>query len=260
LKATRVFCLATALLCLSSLGHAEAPKTFYDHLKDSWAFGEVSVIAPLEYRDGGLLAFPGRITELVRARYGQPRSVLIIYEVANPGDPLPFEEGTSFVAPIRVLPRTKYWRDNLPTSPRHEVLGGVRYVFKGEAADAAKKLGAAYASTLTMGMPERKLRQGEIVAEALTSPVAVLREDSVTFLSTRTLTHISEKAAAAMAAFAAGEAAEEQRIAILEAIGRAKLDRTRPQLEKLASGKGAVAEAASRALKELGATAENDEG
>lgn len=258
LKVIRTISLVAAFFCLPTLVHADTTKTFYDYLKDSWAFGEIAVVAPLEYRDGGLLAFPGRITDLIHARYGKPRSVLVIYEVKDPAVPLPFEKDTSFVAPLRVLPRTKYWRDNLPTSPRHEVLGGVRYVFTGDDAARAKELGGAYAATLGMEMPDRKLRQGEIVAGALSSPVEVLRDDSVSFLSGRTLTHINEKATAAMTAFAAGDAPVDQRVAIIDAIGRAKLAGAKPQIEKLAKSGGEIGAAASRALGALAPAADSD--
>jgi hypothetical protein len=232
--------------------HAGPPKTLYDHIQDSWAFGEISVIEPLTYRDGGLYAFPGRITELIHARYGHPRSILVVYEVVDPEDPLPFDKGTTFVAPLRVLPRTKYWRDNLPNSPRHEVLGGRRYVFKGDDAAAVKVLGAAWAATLDMGMPDRKLRQGEIVSGALDSEVKVLMEDSVRFLTGRTLTHITEKATTAMLVFASSDAPEELRVGILEAVGRAGLEDAKPVLKKLGARADATGAAALRAQSLLG--------
>ncbi len=247
------------LLCLGTAVHANQTKTFYDHIQDSWAFGVIDVIDPMKYRDGRLLAFPGRISELIHARYGKPRSVLVVHEVVKADDPVPFEKGRSFVAPLRVLPRTKYWRDNLPTTPRHEVLGGSRYAFSGDDVEGAKALGKAWAETLDMGMPDRKLRQGEIVAGALSSATGVLSEDSVNFLTGRTLTHITEKAYTDMLAFAGGDAPAKQRVGILDAIGRAGLTGAKPGLEKLAEHEDSIGAAALRALSLLGTERPTDE-
>jgi hypothetical protein len=250
-KLSRLF---IALLVLSFVRTADAapPKTFFDHVEDSWAFGEIGVMEPMKFREGRLLAYPGKITELVYARYGRPRSILLIHEIIDPEQPLPFEPGERFVAPLRVLPRTAYWRDNLPNTPRHQVLGGRRYIFKGDAAETAKKVGGAYAATIGRGMPDRKLDQVEIVADALTSPLAVLREDAVRYLSDRRLTHVREASAAKMSAFAASDAPVDQRIAIIGAIARAGLTSEGARLEKLGAGDDAVAAAALRAATTLG--------
>jgi HEAT repeat protein len=258
LKVILTLCV-TMLAGIPAVASATRSDTFYDHIKASWAFGEIGVIEPMTYRGGMLLAYPGRITELIHARYGRPRSILLIHEITNAEEPSPFSKGTPFVAPLRVLPRTKYWRDNLPNTPRHEVLGGRRYVFTGDEATAAKELGKQYAATLGMDMPDRKLQQGELVAGALSSPVKVLSEDSAGYLSGRTLTHINAKASAAMIAYAAGEAPEKLRVAIIDAIGRAQLKDVTPGLEKLAKRNDATGAAALRALAAFGverATAE----
>lgn len=234
-----------------------APKTFFDLLDRAWAVGELRLSAALEYRDGRLLAFPAHLTDLVHARLGKPRTLMIVHE-RNPADSEPFlKEGDQFLAAVGVLPDHSYWRDNLPVTKRHEILGGRRYVFKSSdpaAMETAKAIAGAYTATLALGMPERARRQAGVMVDALLSGVPVLAEDGLRALlrSPRLARDLDGASVARLAAFLSDDSADPAvrgRLAL--AAGEQGADSFVTVLEKLAGRDDAVAAAALAGLDHL---------
>jgi hypothetical protein len=251
-----------ALLLLSSVGSARAdrPKTYFDYIERSWACAEVELQKPLTFRNGLVLAYPGTLVDVAYARHANPRSIFLIEELASNDDKSPVAEGERFFAPIQVLPDHSYWRDNLPNSPRHGVLGGRRYIFKGNDAVVAKALTKAYGESLKLKMPEKRIRQQAVIVDALTSSVQVLREDALRHLTTVPVPakHYDEATIARLGAYIKGDAPLENRAQIAAIVGRAEMRSLIPDLESLGKQDDGVAASALRSLELLGAPRSTD--
>jgi hypothetical protein len=252
---TRRLTLATALvLSTATVAVADRPKTYFDYVERAWACAEVDLRPPLEFRDGLVLAYPGTLVDVVHARHGNPRSILLVQELVSKDDVSPVKAGERFFAPIQVLPEHSYWRDNLPTSPRHGVLGGRRYIFKADDLEAAKALTRAYAETLDDSMPERRRKQQAIIVDALTSSVRVLREDALQRLTSVPVPagHYEEATIHRLGAFAKSDAPAADRAQIVAVAGAAGMKTLTPDLELLAKKDDVVAASALQALEVLG--------
>ena len=238
-------------LCSPAL--AGEPLTFFDNLERAWAVGRLKLMGPLEFRDGRVLAFPGHITDLAYAKVGRPRTILLVYEIPAGQDKASLEKGDVFFAPIGLLPTHSYWRDNLPPTNRHGILGGRRYVFRGKDMEAAEEVAKAYTSTFELAMPGRLQRAGEAVVGALSCPVAILQEDAVRYLlsSHSLIDHLTPTATAKLGEFLKSDAPAGQRAGLARALGRAGVGGLADTLESLATGDDRVAAGALDGLDGL---------
>lgn len=245
------------LLLLSAAGAARAdrPKTYFDYIERAWACAEAELRRPLTFRDGLVLAFPGTLVDVVYARHGRPQSILLVEELVSKDDASPVKEGDRFFAPIQVLPQHSYWRDNLPNTPRHGVLGGRRYIFKGDDLRPAKELTRAYSATLAMKMPERRTRQQAVIVDALTSKVKVLQEDALRRLTTFPVPaeQYDKATIERLGQYAKSDAPPADRAAVVAMAGPAGMKGLVPDLEALAQNDDIVAAGALESLDVLGA-------
>ena len=227
-----------SLLLLGSAGvaHADRPKTYFDYVERAWACAEIELRKPIPHRDGLLLAYPGTLVDVVYSRHSKPQSILLIEELTSKDDQSPVAEGERFFAPIQVLPDNSYWRDNLPNTPRHGVLGGRRYIFKGEDAAAAKELTKAYTDTFKLDMPEKRMKQQAVIVGALTSSVKVLREDAVRRLTALPVPakQYDEATIRRLGDYVKSDAPAADRAQIAAVIGQADMRALTPDLELLA--------------------------
>ncbi|MFQ5477991.1 MAG: HEAT repeat domain-containing protein [Candidatus Binatia bacterium] len=251
----RIGCLLSLLLSWAWPGVVSATeaKTFYDYLERAWAVGEVRLSAPMKFRDGKLLAFPGQITDLAYAKVGKPRSILLIHEVREAeAEPL-FEAGTVFVGPINLLPRYSYWRDSLPNTPHHQVPGGRRYVFTAEDAAPALEIAKSYTAALGMKMPRKAVEKVTVQVRGLGSGVRVIVEDSARELAANNVLSrdLNEESLEALLAFVKSGNYQEERVLLVEAMGFYSVDKAAERLEKLASRDDEVGAAALLALERL---------
>lgn len=244
--------LAAATL-VPAVGTAEQPKTYFDHVQHSWAVGAISLSREFKFRDGRLLAYPGRFVDLVHARLGNPRSIMFIYELAADEDAPPFAPDQPLFAPIEVLPRYKYWRDNLPKTPHHAVAGGRRYLFTGDDIGPASAAARTYAATLEMKGRDRWRSQNAVFVEAMLSGVEVLRQDGVRHLSRQLpLTRVlDDESVEKLGRFLIGDHPERERERVLRAIGRAGTKSMSGAVETLAARDDEVAAAALAVLAQL---------
>ncbi len=234
---------------------ATESKTFFELLERAWAVGEIRLSAAIEHRGGRLLVFPAHIVDLIHARVGKPRTILVVHEHAATGAEPVFKEGDRLLAAIGILPEHSYWRDNLPATKRHEILGGRRYAFKDSELDGAKEMARAYTATLDDQMPLRARRQASVMVEALLSDIPVLAEDAMRTLTRapRLARDIDKEAQARLSAFLADESAEAAlRGRLARAAGGQGADAFVPVLEQLSLKDDAVAAPALAALDDLG--------
>jgi len=251
----RIIILALALVACAGTAHAQEPKTYFDYVETAFAVAEVHPSEkPLEFRKGMVLVFPASLSDLVYARMGKPENVMIVFEKHSADDKPPFEPGGMFFAPIRVLPQYSFWRDNLPNTPRHEILGGSRYVFKGDQVDEAKRITGLYAATLAHKGVEGWPDQAGAVIEALFSKNGILREDAVRKLSNspNLMKALKPEGRTRLAEYLGGDYPENERVRLIEAVGKAGATDMAPELEKLAKRDDATGAAALRALEQLG--------
>lgn len=250
--------LASAGLVLGlapALVGAAEPKTLFDHIESSYVFGEVQVAKPLHFREDTLLVYSTTVTDLMHARIGKPRQLMLVQELSKKDDKRPFEAGESFVAPIALLPEYSYWRDNLPKTPHHQVLGGNRYIFKGAAEiEEVKRIARPFAATLARKRAERWVDQCAAVVEGLTATVAVLREDSSRYLANNPvlLERMPQATLERLASYLGSDAAEAERLRIIDAIGTARVAAMAGMLEPLGARDDTTGAAALRARERLG--------
>jgi HEAT repeat protein len=247
--------LLLSLLGLAGTAYADRPKTYFDYIERAWACADIELRKPLEHRDGLVLAYPGTLVDVAYSRHGNPQSILLVEELTSKEDKSPVSEGELFFAPIQVLPEHSYWRDNLPNTPRHGVLGGRRYIFKGEDAAAAKALTKTYAESFKMQMPEKRMRQQAVVVGALTSGVKVLREDAIRRLTTMVVPakQYDDATIRSLGDYVKSDAPTADRAQIAIVIGQAGMNTLVPDLEVLAKKNDVVAASALQALEQLGA-------
>ncbi len=233
---------------------ADRPKTYFDYVERAWASAEIELRSPMTYRDGFVLAYPGTLIDVVQARQGRPQSILLVEELTSKDDISPVKEGERFFAPLQVLPDHSYWRDNLPATPRHGVLGGRRYIFSGADLAPAKELTKAYAATLALDMPERRIRQQALIVDTLSSSVKVLREDAVRRLTSLPVPakQYDDKTIRRLAEYAKGNAVAVDRASIVQVMGQAGMTAAIPDLQLLAQRDDVVGASALDALEALG--------
>ena len=252
--------VTSALLLLAASAPAtaatgNAPKTVFEHAGRAWAVATVVLGRPLQYRDGKLRAFPSRIVDLMAAARGEPRNVMLVYEVAADEMEKPFfNENDEIFGPIELLPEHSYWRDNLPPTPRHAIAGGRRNVFRGEEIAEARRVLKPYLDAYARKGRERIPGEIAAVAAALDTTVPRLREDAVQFLLARAELgqQFPDAARPAIAGYLAGPAPAPERARLIEAVGKAKFEAIAPNLEALAGGNDEVAVAALAALENMG--------
>jgi len=252
--------LLLSLLGVAGTARADRPKTYFDYIERSWACADVELRKPIEHRDGLVLAYPGTLLDVAYARHGKPQSILLIEELTSKDDKSPVSEGEHFFAPLQVLPEHSYWRENLPNTPRHGILGGRRYIFKGEDAAVAKELTKAYAESFKLGMPEKRVKQQAVIVGALTSSVQVLREDAIRRLTTLTVPakQYDDATIRRLGDYVKSDAPAGERAQIATVIGQAGMTTLIPDLEALAKNDDVVAARSLQALDELGAPRSTD--
>jgi HEAT repeat protein len=260
---TRIVAFVSLLLSLIGLAgpaHADRPKTYFDYVERAWACADIELRKPLEHRDGLVLAYPGTLVDVAYSRHAKPQSILLIEELTSKEDKSPVSEGERFFAPIQVLPEHSYWRDNLPNTPHHGVLGGRRYIFKGEDAAAAKELTKAYAESFKMQMPEKRMKQQAVIVDALESSVKVLREDAIRRLTTLPVPakQYDDATIRRLGDYVRSDAPAADRAQIASMIGQAEMKTLIPDLEALAKNDDLVAASALKSLEELGAPRSTD--
>jgi hypothetical protein len=260
---TRIVAVVSLLLLLVVLAapaNADRPKTYFDYVERAWACADIELRKPLAHRDGLVLAYPGTLVDVAYSRHANPQSILLIEELTSKEDTSPVTEGERFFAPIQVLPEHSYWRDNLPSTPRHGVLGGRRYIFKGEDAAVAKALTKEYAESFKLQMPEKRMKQQAVIVGALTSDVKVLREDAIRRLTTLPVPakQYDEATIRRLGEYVKSDAPAADRAQIATVIGQAEMRGLLPDLELLAKNDDAVASSALRSLEELDAPRSTD--
>ncbi|MBI5505847.1 MAG: HEAT repeat domain-containing protein [Deltaproteobacteria bacterium] len=247
--------LVIAWVVTAAAAGSNEPKTVFDHAQSAWAVGTVSLGTPLAFRDGRVLAFPAQIDDLLWAKKGSPRNLMLVYEVPAAEIDKPFYKAQDVLfAPIQLLPEHSFWRDNLPETPRHGVAGGRRNVFRGDEIPEAKRVLGAF---LHAGEIQGKARWGvqlEAVAQALSSSVPRLIEDAVTYLSAspRLASDFPDSARDPISRFLEGPRPDAEKTQLVDALGRAKAAAMGEELRKLAAGAGPVAAAAMVALDQMG--------
>lgn len=216
---------------------AAEPKTFFDHLESSWAVGRIHLSAPLIYRDGMLLAFPGQIKELVHSRQGKPRSILLVYEIRDINGSVPFASGEDVFGPISLLPRYTYWRDNLPQGPHHQVPGGRRYIFTGGDIGPAMVAARSYTAALKLDMPKRARSKVSSLVIALDSSLDVIASDAARELTAYPVLgrDLDEGSQEALGAWLGSDADIDRRARLISALGARSVTKMAAALESLST-------------------------
>ncbi len=247
-----VVCIVLLLAPAADAG-IEGPKTFFDYVARAWAVAHVQPTNMLEYRDGQLLGFPSELSNVAYARVGVPRGAFLVYEKVSPDDKPPLAKGEGFFAPLMVLPKYSYWRDNLPHTPHHAVLGGRRYIFRGDDEKVADALVRRYAATFKLKGKQRRIAGAAVVVDALFSPVQVLAEDAVRHLRQNPveLSILDEAARSRLSDFLLGDHPAPARRQLIEASAAAGVGALVPVFEQLADKHDAVAASALLALQYL---------
>ena len=229
-------------------------KTFFHHLDRAWAVGEIDMFRPMEFRDGRLLAFPAKVADLTYSRKGRVSSLLIIDELRTAADRPHFEASKPIFAAIAVLPEHSYWRDNLPRTPRHTVLGGLRDVFTGDEIAKVKPIAATYTSAFKEPMPRKAELKLDAVSAALGAGIERLSADAAEYLLISGSQHsaMSTKAREAVSAFLRSRDPLHDRLKVIDAIDHWKMKEFVSVLEELGKSDSGSSAAALRALDTLG--------
>jgi len=258
-KIRNVFVAALLSFAATATAENAEPKTIYEAAEKSWAVGTVQLGRALKFRQGQLLAFPSTINELLWApKKTKPRNLMFIYEVPEAEKDHPYyNEHDVFFAPIRLLSEHAYWKDNLPTTRRHDVAGR-RYVFRGDdIAEAKKILGGFLPATELHGRDRWKGEVRGLVA-ALGAHNAVLREDAVVFLSSlpQLKDGFEDTDVAAVASYLSGDAPAAEKTKLIDAAAAANLTALKPTFDELAKRTDTVGAAARKAADRLGGVAD----
>ncbi len=253
-RSISVLATLTVAMGLASSAAAAPPPTFFDHVQHSWAVGTVKFSDQKEYRDGSLLVSIGQIVDLVHARRGKPRGVMFTYELAEGESSAPYDYQKPIFVVLELLPKSRYWRENLPPTSRHAAPSGSRYIFSGDQIEPTRESAKAWAATLSLKGPDRWRAQHAVLASALLSEVDVLREDAVRHLSRQLpLTReVDEDSISKIAVFITGDAPRQERERVIRAAGRAGVEPLAGSLEKIAGSEDALSPAALAALNALG--------
>ena len=262
---TRRLWLSMLLAGVLSAGSAAADQdetNYFEILGDAWAVAEAKVISNVAYREGLLLGFPTRLTDVVHARLGKPQTIFLLAERDSVDDEPLYPKSEAMFLPIRLLPQHAYWRDNLPATPKHEVFGGPRYLFLGDDIEPAKELTRQYVAATKLDMPERAVEQIRVVSSGLGSAVGVLREDAAKRLTSYPLLErdLASVAVKRLSEFLLADSADAGlRDDLIAHLGRTKVFKLRPTLERLARGGDNAAGAALDALAAMGVVKSIDE-
>jgi hypothetical protein len=246
---------ALAVVALTAAAaRAQEAKTYFDYVESAFAVAEVKTATPMEYRDGMLLTIPGQLVDVVYARVGKPHTIMLVFEKRSKDDKPLYGYKSTFFAPIQVLPQYSFWRDNLPKTPHHGVLGGGRYIFRGDEIEEAKRITRPYTDTLARKRVERWPDQASALVGALHGSIAVLREDAGRKLaaSPQLLEAMRPEAQARLGEFLSGNAPEEERVKLIDGIGAAQATGLSAILEGLSKRDDATGAAALRALQSFG--------
>jgi len=254
--------LIFAALTLTPSAHAmtkqPAPemRTVFHYAERAWAVGTIRLSGSLTFRDGKVLVFPAAVTELLWApKNTKPRNMMLVYEVPSSEMNAPFfKAGDEFFAPIRLLAEHSYWRDNLPNTPRHEVFGGRRSVFRGADLAEARRIIGAYLAAGEIHSVERWKAAIAAVASALVSPASVLREDAVRYLAgySTLARDFDDRALPPLVAYFDGSAPDDEKAALIEVLSAGGVMAAKPTIQKLSAREDAIGAAALRGLSRLG--------
>lgn len=232
-------------------------KTLFEYAASSWAVGTLRLGQPMPFRQGKVLAYPGQITDLLWAPVGEPHNAMIVVDVASGDDPdKPFlAEGDVVFGPIKLLPDHSYYRDNLPNTPKHQINGGRRYVFRGDEIPAVRELLGAYLEAAKINGLQRWTKQLDVVVRALGGPIVRVREDAARFLVGYEMLgrDLGAESLPGLQAYLTGQAPAEERASVVTALAAGKVEKARPVLEKVAELDDAAGAAALAALEQLGA-------
>ena len=233
---------------------ATQPKTIFDYIPRAWAVGTMTLGRPTEYRDGRVLAFFAVLDHVSHSQHPNPKHVLLVFDVPNAEEEAPLQEGNRILAPLGLLPNHSYWRENLPNVSKHQILGGLRNVFRDEDIEPVAGIVAAYSAALKTTGEQGDRARISILIDALASPVVRLREDAVRSLSGHPQlgSAFPEARAGDLAAFLASEAPARRRAGLIQVIGSHKILAMAPGLEKLSMLSDEVGVASLGALDAMG--------
>ncbi len=254
---SRIALAFCSLVVVFSAVPAEAAgkfETFFDRLEQSYVAGQFTLMDPLKYRDGKVLVFPARVAETAYEKNENIRTVMIVQELKGSQQTSPILGGDVFFAMIRTLPKYSYWRDNLPLTPHHGIIGGTRHVFRGDEMGVATRIARDYTSSFGKAVPDKHYAKSAAVVAALQSGVEVLRTDAAHNIlhERRTTRFMTDETKKKLASFVAAGDHEDAIAEVTEAAGRWKLDFLEEALEKLASRDDQMGADALGALDELG--------
>jgi hypothetical protein len=264
----KTIALTAATLLLASgpvcAGLQPETLTLFDHAQRSWGVGTIHVSKPLAFRDGKLLVFPAQFTDLLWAPDGsKPRNMMIVHEPWPDDDKdKPFlSDKDDFFAPILLLPEHAFYKDNLPPTPRHQIAGGRRYVFRGEQIPEVRKILEAWFKASDAKGANRFREKVVAVASALESTIPYVREDAVTWFTVYpTLARdFDDRALPSVKAYLAGSAPAEEKAKLIDALVAAKIESVKPLVQEQAKANDASGAAALRAIAESGERKSTDE-
>lgn len=261
LRTLLVFASAVLGLFLAAQpsGAAAVPRdsrTLFHHAENAWAVGDIRLSKPLTFRNGKILVFPSQITDLLWApKKTKPRSMMIVHELGSDEKEKPFySQDDQFFAAIRLLPDHSYWKDNLPNSRRHAIIGGRRYSFRGDEAVEVRRVLTPYMEAHEKKGQARWTGQMNAVAQALGSSVPVVRQDAVAYISIyRSLARdFGEEALPPVQAYLQGEDPVDLKNRLVSALVAGKVVSIGPVLEELSTRDDAVGAVALRGLDQMG--------
>lgn len=231
-------------------------KTLFHFAEESWAVGTLQLAKPLTFRNGAVLVFPSQIVDLVWSPPGgKPHNLMLVLELGAQERDSPYlQERDRIFAPVRLLPENSYWRDNLPNTPRHQVAGGRRYVFRGDDIPEVRRVVADFMAAHDLKGMERWPREVQVVAGALTASNPVVREDAVRWFAVypSLARDFPETALPPVKAYLEGKAPDTEKASLIASLAAAPVPAIKPVLAGLASRDDATAAAALAGLDLLG--------
>ncbi len=246
--------VAFLFVLLPAVAWGQPVSTIYDFAKTAWGIGTVRVGEPISHRDGKLLVYPATLKDRIGPDADRPANLMLVHEVGE-GDSAQagYRSEEEFFALIRWLPENSYWRDNLPNTPRHQVLGAPRYVFRGEDIVAVRERLKPFVDTLAMKGAARWKAEIAAVLAGLNCGDALFRDDAVLYLGRfkRLDVYFSQEHVAPLAAFLDSDAPAEKRAAVVSSVGANRLVLMVPKLEKIAESDSDIADVARQALSTI---------
>ncbi len=259
LKSLFATTLVTLALVTGTVHADPGYKTYFNHLDRAWAVGSIELFRPLTYRNGELLAFSGKFSEVTYAKHGRVSTVFLIDELKSGRTESRFKTEVAIYAPIGVLPQYTYWRENLPKTPHHTVLGGSRNIFTGDEVPKVRAVTESYVAGMKAKMPRKAELKMKAVVGALHSGIPRLRADAAQYLFHSGTQHkfMTDETDKRLRAFitddsASDEKAGDDRRTVIDAAGKWNMERTAPALERLVAADGDLSGAALEALERLG--------